>query len=147
MFYSDTKVIVHLPDGDFFDIIAGVLQGDTFAPYLFIISLDCIHRMWIDLMKENGFLLKRKARRRQFPADTITDENYADDIVRIANTPTEAEFLLYSLEQAVGGIGFYVNADKMEYMCFNQEADTSILNGSTLKLMENFMFLFSWRWC
>ena len=40
--YINTKVKVHSleRDGDFFDIVAGVLQGDTLAPYLFIICLD-----------------------------------------------------------------------------------------------------------
>ena len=40
--YRNTKVKVRSPDGDtdYFDIVAGVLQGDTLAPYLFIISLD-----------------------------------------------------------------------------------------------------------
>ena len=34
MLYKNTKVKVHSPDGDtvYFDIVAGVLQGDTFAP-------------------------------------------------------------------------------------------------------------------
>ena len=34
--YRDTKVKVRSPDGDteYFDIVAGVLQGDTLAPYL-----------------------------------------------------------------------------------------------------------------
>ena len=42
MLYRNTKVKVCSPDGDtdYFDIIAGVLQGDTLAPYLFIICLD-----------------------------------------------------------------------------------------------------------
>ena len=37
--YRNTKVKVRSPDGDsdYFDIAAGVLQGDTLAPYLFII--------------------------------------------------------------------------------------------------------------
>ena len=32
----------HLPvgDTDFFDFVTGVLQGDTLAPFLFIICLD-----------------------------------------------------------------------------------------------------------
>ena len=35
--YKNTKVTVCLQDGDtnFFDIVAGVLQGDTLGPYLF----------------------------------------------------------------------------------------------------------------
>ncbi len=38
MLYKNAKAIVCSPDGDtnFFDIVAGVLQGDTLAPYLFI---------------------------------------------------------------------------------------------------------------
>ena len=44
--YRNTKVKVRSPDGDtdYFDIVAGVLQGDTFAPYLFIICLDFVLR-------------------------------------------------------------------------------------------------------
>ena len=45
---------------DFLDIIAGILEGDTLAPYLFIICLDYILQTLIDLMKENGFLLARQ---------------------------------------------------------------------------------------
>ena len=42
MLYRNTKVKVLSPDGDtdYLDIAAGVLQGDTLAPYLFIIRLD-----------------------------------------------------------------------------------------------------------
>ena len=50
------------------------------------------------------------------------DANYADDIVLLANTPTQAKYLLNSLEQAAAGIG-HINADKTEYMCFNQKGN------------------------
>ena len=44
--YRNTKVKVRSPDGDteYFDIVARVLQGDTLAPYLFIICLDYVPR-------------------------------------------------------------------------------------------------------
>ena len=45
-------------DSDFFDIVAGVLQGDTLSPYLFIIWLDYVLWTSINLMKENGFTLE-----------------------------------------------------------------------------------------
>ena len=62
-----------------FDIVAGVLQGDTLAPYLFIICLDYMLRMSIDKIRENGFELTKK-RSRRYPAKTITDADYADDL-------------------------------------------------------------------
>ena len=39
--YKNTKGMVHSTDGniDFFDFVAGVLQGDTLAIYLFILGL------------------------------------------------------------------------------------------------------------
>ena len=57
--YRNTKVKVRSPDGDteYFDIIAGVLQGDTLAPYLFIICLDYVLRTLIDKIRENSFKL------------------------------------------------------------------------------------------
>ena len=67
--------------------------------------------------------------------------DYTDDIALFANTPTQAESLLHSLKQAAGGIGLHVNADKMEYMCFNRKGDISTLNGSSLKLVEKFIYL------
>ena len=48
------------------------------------------------------------------------DVNYADGIMILENTPTQAKSLLYSLKWVAAGIGLYVNADKTEYMCFNQ---------------------------
>ena len=40
--YKDNEAQVLSPDGDteFFQIQAGILQGDTLAPLLFILSLD-----------------------------------------------------------------------------------------------------------
>ena len=68
MLYKNTKVKVCSPDGDtdYFDIVSGVLQEDTSATYLFIISLDYVLRKSIDLMKENGFKLS-KERSRSLP--------------------------------------------------------------------------------
>ena len=78
--YRNSKVEVRSLDGDTesFDIVAGVLQGDTLAPYLFIICLDYMLRTSIDKIKENGFELTKK-RSKMYPAKTITDADYADD--------------------------------------------------------------------
>ena len=140
--YRNTKVKVRSPDGDteYFDIVAGVLQGDTLAPYLFIICLDYVLRTSIDKIRENGFELKKK-RSRRYPAKTITDADYIDDIALLVNTPNPAKTLLHSLEWATSGIGLHVNAHKTEYMCFNQTGDISTLDRTSLKLVDKFTYL------
>ena len=99
MLYRDIKVKVRSPDRDtdYFDIVAGVLQRDTLAPYLFIICLDYILRTSIDKIKENGFKLT-KERSRRYPAKTITNTDYTDDIALLANVPAQAKTLQHSLE-------------------------------------------------
>ena len=72
-----------------------------------------------------------KKRSRKYPAKTITDADYADDIALLANTPNKAETLLHSLERAAAGIWFHGNAHKTEYMCFNQPGDISTLDGTS----------------
>ena len=80
-------------------------------------------------------------RSRRYPAKTITDADYADDIALLANTPNQAETLLHSLERAAAGIGLHVNAHKTEYMCYNQTGDISTLDGTSLKLVDKFTYL------
>ena len=133
MLYKNTKVKVCSQDEgtDSFDIVASVLQGDTLVPYLFIICLDYMLRTSIGLIKDNSFKLTKR-RNRRYPAQTITDALYADDIV------AQAKSQLHSLEQVVGGIGLHVNADKTEYMCFNQRGDIYTLSSGPRKLVNRF---------
>ena len=142
MLHRNTKVKVRSPDGDtvYFDIVAGVLQGDTLASHLFIIYLL---KTSIDKIKENGFKIT-KERSRRYPAKTINDAdyaNYSDDIALQANARAQAETPLHSLERAAAGISLHVNAHKTEFMCFKQTGDISTLNGSTLKLVDKFTYL------
>ena len=99
MLYRNTKVKVRPQGGDtdYFDIVAGVLQGDTLATCLFMICLNYVLRTSVGKMKENGFKLT-KERSRRYSAKTITDADYADDIAFLANRPDQAETLLHSLE-------------------------------------------------
>ena len=117
-------------DTDYFDIVLGVLQGDTVALYLFIICLDYLLRTSID-----------KKRSRRYLAKPFIDANYTDDIALLANAPDQAETLLHSLEWAIAGISLHVNAYKTEYMCFYQTGDISTLNCSSLKLVDEFTYL------
>ena len=97
-------------------------------------------RTSIDKIRENSFELTKK-RSRRYPAKTITDADYADDIAILANTPNQAETLLHSLERAAAGIGLRVNAHKTECMCYNRTGDISTLHGTPLKLVDKFTYL------
>ena len=93
--YQDTRSMVRSPDGDtdFFDISAGVLQGDTLAPYIFIICLDYVLRKALDKNNELGFTLT-KQKSTCYPAMKITDADYADDLAVLADVLKDATFLL-----------------------------------------------------
>ena len=81
-------------------------------------------RTSIDKIRENG---------KRYPAKTITDADYADDLALLANTPNQAETHQHSLERDAAGIGLHVNAHKTEYMCYNQTGNITTLDGASLK--------------
>ena len=94
----------------------------------------------MDLMKENGFTLA-KARGRRYPAETITDSNNVDNILLLANTPTQAESLLHSQEQPADIIGLHVIANKTEFVNLNKKGNISTQNGRSLKRVDKFTYL------
>ena len=104
-----------------------------------LLLFEHVLRTSIDKIKENGFELTKK-RRRRHPAKTITDTDNADDIAILANIPNQAEILLHSLERATAGIGLHVNAHKTEYMCYNQTGDITTPDGTPLKLGDKFTY-------
>ena len=119
IFNKNMKAMVGSTDGDidFFGIGAGCMQGGALVPYMLMICLDYILLMSVDLIKENGFTLKKKrGRTRRYPAETVTDEGYADDLALLLNAPAQAESLLQCLKYAARGIGLYLNANKTEFI-------------------------------
>ena len=121
MLYMNIKSMVRSPDGgtEFFYVTSGVLQGDTLAPYLFVIFLDCVLRKAFDANKELGFTLS-KSRSRRHPTVKLTDVDYADDLAIISDYLTDGTILLHQLEQASSEIGLYIDAKKTEFICYNQ---------------------------
>ena len=55
MFYKNTKAMFHPIDGDtnFFEIVVGVLKGNTFAEFLSIICQNYVLRiLWQKIVQE-----------------------------------------------------------------------------------------------
>ena len=121
-------------DGNFFDIVVEVLQGNTLAPYSFILC--------IGLVQENGFTFK-KARSRRYPTKNMADADYADDLVLLANTPAQTESLLHSQEQAAGSNDVCTSTNRIEFIWIKQEEPISILSGKPLKLVDLFIYVSS----
>ena len=104
--YSDTSATVHRSD-----ICAEILQGDTLAPFLFMIVLDYVLRMSVDKMKDSGLEIHPR-RSTRYPAQYLTDTDFADDIALISGSLFNAQNLLLSLESAAKCVGLHFNESK-----------------------------------
>ena len=146
--YQGTKAKVITSDGDTdeFDILAGVLQGDTLAPYLFIIVLDYCLRSAIEGKEERlGFTIRPRRSRRVGPVN-ITDLDFADDIALLSDTAAQAQELLRNVENAALRVGLHMNAKKTQFMVYNQPTRVKIhtVDGSCLEEVKDFKYLGSW---
>lgn len=145
--YSQTWAKVRTPDGDTesFEILAGVLQGDTLAPFLFIVALDYALRCAIDGKEEElGFTLTKRASRR-IPAKTLTDLDFADDIALMSDSVQKACKLLIEVERQCQRIGLGMNTKKTKVMAENAgNPEVRSLDGTLLEVVEDFNYLGAW---
>ena len=148
--YSETFAKVISPDGstELFKILNGVLQGDTLAPYIFVIVLDYALRKAITGREEQlGFLLESR-KSRCYPAKYMTDLEFADDIMLVSNDITQAQKLLTCVEICSSEIGLQLNVKKTKCMVFNganpnfQKLYTC--GGKVVEVVEDFKYLGSY---
>ena len=119
---EDTSAKVITPDGDTekFSILAGVLQGDTLAPYHFVIVIDYIMRKALMGREEKlGFQLSKRQSRRIQPI-IVTDMDFVDDIDLVSDGIKEAEEMLRRVELSSKYIGLIMNTGKTKYMSNNK---------------------------
>ena len=146
--YTDTSSTILTSDGETppFSISSGILQGDTLAPFLFIIVVDYVLRMSLDTISDKGLEIKPRQSSRH-PAKYLTDTDFADDIALISNSLVNAQCLLQSLEQASNCVGLYLNESKTEYVnkCMS-DSDFVIksLNNTLLKMVSDYVYLGSY---
>ena len=109
--YENTKAKVLTPDGEteLFNILAGVLQGDTLAPYLFAIVIDFVMRQAVGNKAEDlGFRIETRKSRR-IPPKVITDLMFADDIALVTEEIEQAQELLIRVEEEAEKVGLFIN--------------------------------------
>ena len=146
--YASTRAKVYSPDSvtEEFDIVKGVLQGDTLSPYLFVIILDYALRKAIKgSEKELGFTIVPR-RSRRVHLIVLTDLYFADDIALISDSVRQASELLQRVESEYSKVGLLINYNKTKVMAFNT-LDPIILktaDGQILDVEKDFKYLGSW---
>ena len=143
--FSDTKAKVLSPDGvtEYFSITAGVLQGDTLAPYLFIIVMDYALRKALKGKEEElGLQLKRRQSSRVSP-EVITDLDFSDDIALLSEQTTQAQEMLIRVGQASSEVGLRANGKKTKVLASNTggEINLKTTDGTTLEVVDHFKYL------
>jgi len=127
------------------------MQGDTLAPFLFVIILDYALRKAIDGKElELGLtLIEKRGRRGQ--GVSICDLDFADDIVLLSNEIEQARKLLHNVEEECGKVGLGINAKKTKGMVFNVDfepiytvAGKEVGQALTESGDQDFLYLGSW---
>ena len=133
---------------EYFEILGGVLQGETLAPYLFNIVIDYIMRMAIDGKEQFGFILNPK-RSRRYPAAVISDIDYADDIALICHENSSAKKLFNRVESETAKNGLYCKAKKTKMIRFNEDSinDMKSISGGSIEEVDSFEYLGGWMKC
>ena len=128
---------------DTFDIVSGILQGDTLAPFLFIIVLDYVQRISLD---EKGLLIHPRRSRRN-PSVHVTVLDFADDLAITSDTAQNAEELLHAVEEAAAHVGLHCNTTKTEFISSSNDSTVKSLSGNALKRVDDFKYLGSYIMC
>jgi hypothetical protein len=135
--YADTSARVRLNQeisSHDFATSTGVLQGDTLAPFLFVLVVDYVLR---DTFPDNSlaFTLNGTAK--------IGALAYADDIALLSDIPEKAQQSLTNLADSGGKVGLRINVRKTEYMLFPDDAQHIPLTvyGEPIKKVKDFTYL------
>jgi hypothetical protein len=146
--YTNTKARIISPDGEteMFEITAGVLQGDTLAPFLFVIVLDYAMRKALAGKEEDlGFTLTPR-RSRRHPKEVLTDLDFADDIALLSDEIVQAQEILLNVEKECNKVGLGLNARKTKSLTFNIDNPKPLHTaaGTELEIEDDFKYLGSW---
>jgi hypothetical protein len=143
--YTNSSALVISPEGDSepFQILAGVLQGDTLAPFLFIVVLDYIMRHALkDINHCTGIVIEERKSRR-YPELRLHDLDFADDIALLSSSITSAQTLLQSIEDASSCVGLHLNVGKTKTLLVNIPTTSNVqtLDGTNLENIKDFKYL------
>lgn len=108
--YQNIKTKSRSPDSDtdFFDINAGILQGDTLVPFTFIVCLVYVLRKSLDAQTDWGFILTQQTSSR-YPCKKVTAASMLTNFAVLSDQLKDKATLLRSAESAASEIRLYIN--------------------------------------
>ena len=139
----------------FFDLGIGVLQGDTLAPFLFVIVLDWVLRnalndekLGLDLLSNANVGLRNCSRYASLITH-LTDLCYADDIALVTDSVKNANIMLASISLWANKVGLKINTgkSKTEYILvgnFSNEDVVISVDNKLLAQVQDYKYLGSW---
>ncbi|GAA6097691.1 uncharacterized protein LOC118408508 [Tachysurus ichikawai] len=146
---SKSTVLVEGELTDEFDIATGVVQGDTLAPFLFIIVLDYVlkntelnHARSHGINKgENGFVTQPRQCRREL-AIAIFDLDFADDLALLEGNLERAQSQLNETAKQAEQVGLMANVKKTEAFTNQDKSKNLKLGSQRIDLLENEGYIF-----
>ncbi|CAJ1085861.1 PREDICTED: uncharacterized protein LOC103374843 [Xyrichtys novacula] len=140
--YKGTRAKVVTSDGisEECEILTGVQQGDTLAPFLFIIGLDYVLKKAINPWEQElSFTIIPRMSRRS-PAVALADLDFTGDICLVSDHMEQAQELLNRVELECAKVGLRLNAKKTEVITSNSHVDhppITTSDGNTLEQAAN----------
>ena len=104
-----------------FSIDTGVLQGDTLAPFLFVIMVDYIMRLadkqctCHDVIYKGHSLSESTRSSSRATVESVKHPESADDIVTCFDAAVGSQQYLSTVETIANSVGLYINHKKTEY--------------------------------
>jgi len=145
---ASTKVKYDNTFTDFIPLSTGVLQGDTLAPYLFVIVLDYVLRT--ALQDESlGFKVANGISRTRGKCKYICELAFADDIFLTSDCHVKAQQMLLAIESVAQLVGLKINVPKTEYITVGKLWESTEpfeirLASGVLRRVADFKYLGSW---
>ena len=108
---------------------------------ILVYTLHWLCTLNVTRFNKRKWLYTKKAKSWWYPAETMADADYTDDLMLLGSTPAQGKPFLHSLEQAAWCIDLHMNANKTEFICFKREGTISTQRGWPLKLVNKFKYL------
>ena len=140
--YTDSTAFVLTSDGPTrkFSTSSGVLQGDTLAPFLFVMTMDYVLRR--ALRDEDGYLVIRR-RSPRHPAIHLTCLAYADDIALTCCSPDAAQRAICRIANEGERVGLHINTTKTKVLHLGTSSSPPLQlpNGGNIAACSDFKYL------